>query len=313
MDYKISPYIFLCIRQKTSIRMSSYSEKEILVKNLENFDWNQLSLEQLKQLQSQISKAIDTKISKAKSTQTNRNQGTIYRYKATLAKVSPVRLRSSLSEYQKCVFGISLGSYNFVNSKRLEACIKWISENFQTCLVLVCDSIYRLTIEVRQEINSHDALLKAIYTGEQFIEENSFLFEQYSQSCKFDFQKASQIEKQPEFSIYYQALQCLYQENDSFQQLINSFTQKYLNRGEKGQQEIKQPDSFLQEKMHLGTTYILEESAFSACLIKQGWSVFVYPGSIKTFEEISEGLHPEVPEPLKQMIWVSLRLKKKAK
>ncbi len=31
---------------------------------------------------------------------------------------------------------------------------------------------------------------------------------------------------------------------------------------------------------------------------------------IKTFEEISEGLHPEVPLPLKQMVWVSLGLKK---
>ena len=40
-------------------------------------------------------------------------------------------------------------------------------------------------------------------------------------------------------------------------------------------------------------------------------SVLVYPGSIRTFEEISEGLHPEVPEPLRRTVWVSLRLKKK--
>ena len=137
------------------------------------------------------------------------------------------------------------------------------------------------------------------------------MFKQYSQSCKFEFQKTSQIEKQPEFTTYYQELQYLYQKNSSFQQLVNSFTQKYLNRGENIQNKTKHPDDFLQNKMHLGTTYILEESALNTCLIKQGWSVFVYPGSIKTFEEISEGLHPEVPEPLKEMIWVSLRLKKK--
>ena len=32
--------------------------------------------------------------------------------------------------------------------------------------------------------------------------------------------------------------------------------------------------------------------------------------SIKAFAEISEGVNPELPEPLKQIIWVSLRLKK---
>ena len=293
--------------------MNDYSDQEILIKNWENFDWNQLSLEQLKQLQSQISKAIDTKISELKSTESHHNQGKLYHYIASLAKVSPVRLRSSLSQYQKCVFGISLGSQNFVDSKRLEACIKWISENFSTCLVLVCDSIYRLTIQVRQEIKSKEAWVKSIYAGEQFIEEKCFLFEKYSQSCKFNFQKASQIEKQPEFNSYYQALQCLYQENHSFQKLINSFTKKYLNRGKKEQTENKYLDDYIQNKMTLSTTYILEESALNACLIKQGWLVFVYPGSIKTFEKISEGLYPEVPEPLQQMIWVSLRFKKKYK
>lgn len=288
--------------------MSDCSEAETIIKN---FDWNQLSLEQLKQFQSKICQAIDTKISEAKSTQPNRNQEEIYRYKVTLAKVSPVRLRSSISDYQKCVFMISLGSKNSFYSERLEACIKWISENFSTCLVIVGDSVYRLTIEIRQGLKSNEALLKAIYDGEQFIEKNSLLFKKYSQSCQFDFQKSSQIEKQPEFTTYYQELQYLYQKNNSFQQLVNSFTQKYLNRVEKVQQETQQLDNFLQDKIHLGNTYILEESAFSACLIKQGWSVFVYPGSIKTFEEISEGLHPELPEPLQRMIWVSLRLKKK--
>ena len=58
--------------------------------------------------------------------------------------------------------------------------------------------------------------------------------------------------------------------------------------------ENKQED-YNKEKMYLGTTYLLEESALFTCLATQGWSVLVYPGSIKTFEEILEGLHPEVP------------------
>ncbi|MEQ9551142.1 tRNA-dependent cyclodipeptide synthase [Coleofasciculus sp. G2-EDA-02] len=285
--------------------MNSHRDEE---KIIENFDWNQLSLERLKLIQSKIGKAIYIKKKCLNLTNSTEKMSQIHGYKASLAKVFPSRLRSSLSEYKQCVFGISLGSKNFVDPKRIEACIKWISENFPACLVLVCDSIYRLTIEVRQGVKGDEARLEAIRTGEQFIDENSYLFNQYSGRCKFEFQKTSQIENQSDFEMYYQELHCLYQKDQSFQNMVNSFAQKYLNRGEQVEAGNRQ-DDYNSEKMYLGTTYLLEESALLTCLVKQGWSVFVYPGSIKTFEEIVEGLYPEVPEPLKQMVWVSLRLK----
>ncbi|WP_371357598.1 tRNA-dependent cyclodipeptide synthase [Hydrocoleum sp. CS-953] len=216
----------------------------------------------------------------------------------------PHSLRSSLFNYDKCVFGISLGSKNFTDTKRIEACIKWISENFKTCLVLVTDSIYRLTMEVRQGIEGDEAWLEAIRTGEEFVNENTLLFEKYSENCRFELRMASEILERSDFNIYYEELENLYQKNESFQSMVKSFAQKYLNQGEPIEvEELKQK--------HLAIMYLFEESAINACLVKEGWLVFVYPGSIKTFEEISEGLHPEVPEPLKQMIWVSLRLKKR--
>ncbi len=288
-------------------------DEETIIENIENIDWNQLSLEQLKLLQSKICKAIDIKRQDLYLRESTGKMSQTHGYKASLAKVSPSHLRASLSEYHKCVFGISLGSKKFVDSKRIEACIKWISENFQSCLVLVADSVYRLTIEVREGLKRDEAKLLAIHTGKKFIDENYFLFEQYSRSCEFEFKMTSEIEKESAFEIYYQEFHYLYQENQSFQKIINSFAEKYLNRGEQVVEVNKQIEDYNGEKMYLSTTYILEESALNACLVKEGWSVFVYPGSIKTFEEISEGLHPEVPEPLKQMIWVSLRLKQSSK
>lgn len=284
--------------------MSSNKDQE---KIIENFDWSELSLEHLNQLQSKISKAIALKRQELQLTKNTANLSINYGYKATLAKVFPERLGSSLSEYQKCVFIISLGSKNFVDSKRLKACIKWISENFKTCVVLVGDSVYRLTIEVRLGIKGDEAWLEAMRAGEKFVIENSFLFEQYSESCRFEFRMTSEVEKQSQFNIYYQELQSLYQKNESFQSMVNSFAQTYLNRSE--QVKTEQVEEFRQK--HLATNYLLEESALFTSLAKEGWQVFIYPGSIKTFEEISEGLHPEVPLPLKQMIWVSLRLKKR--
>ena len=283
--------------------MSSHQEQEAII---ENFDWSQLSLEKLKLLKSKINKAIALKRKELFLADTA-DITLVDFYKASLGKVFPHRLRTSLSEYQNCVFGISLGNKNFVESDRLEASIKWISENFKTCLILVCDSIYRLTIEVRLRLKGNEAWSEAIRTGEKFVNENSFLFEQYSQSCRFEFRLASEIEKRSDFKSYYEELQSLYQKNEPFQSLINSFAQTYLNRTEEVEKD--RVDELRQRQ--LATTYLLEESALNACLAKEGWSVFVYPGSIKTFEEISEGLHPEVPLPLQQTIWASLRLNKK--
>ncbi|GGA15859.1 tRNA-dependent cyclodipeptide synthase [Okeania sp. KiyG1] len=284
--------------------MSNHQDPEELIKNFENFDWSQPSLERLKKLQSTLSKAIALKIQE-KLTKDRASLSKIYEYKATLAKVFPQSMRTSLSKHEKCVFAISLGSKNFVYKERIEACIKWISDNFKNCLVLVGDSIHRLTIEVRQGIKGDEALSEAIRTGEKFVNENSFLFEEYSQICRFEFKMISEVEKQSDFNIYYEELQNLYKKNESFQTTIDSFAQKYLNRGE----QVVAEQVWELRQNYLARTYLLEESALFTCLAKEGWQVFVYPGSIKTFEEISEGLHPEVPEPLKQVIWVSLRLK----
>ncbi|MGD1701796.1 tRNA-dependent cyclodipeptide synthase [Dapis sp. BLCC M229] len=184
--------------------------------------------------------------------------------------------------------------------------MKWISENFNACLVLVTDSIYRLTIEVRQGLKGDEARLEAIRTGEQFINQNYSLFEQYSRSCQFQLKTTSEIEKLSDFKIYYEDLEKLYKKNESFQGLVNLFVQQYLNRVQ--QVETEEVD---EQRQHLGIIYFLEESAINAYLVKQGWQVAVYPGSIKIFEDMSEGLHPEVPLPLKQMVWVRLRLKKR--
>ena len=288
--------------------MSSHIDEEKIIETIEKFDWNQLSLEELKLLQSQISKAINFKIQNSELTKNTEKIGNKYAYKAISKKVFPHQLQDSLFKYQKCVLGVSLGSNNFVYSERVEACIKWICQNFTACVVLVGDSVYRLTVEVREGLKGNEARLEAFHTGQEFLNKNSVLFEQYSQSCRFEFRLASEIEKQSDFKSYYEELQSLYRKNESFRSLVNSFAQIYLNRGKQVEQEETDEAD---EQKHLAITYLLEESALFTCLAKEGWTVIVYPGSIRTFEEISEGLHPEVPEPLKQMVWVSLRLKQK--
>jgi len=287
--------------------MSSHRDEETI---FENFDWNRLSLEQLKRLQSEISKAIALKRRALTLSQAASNQTQIQSYKASLSRVFPHELRHSLSEYQRCVFIVSLGSKNFIERQRLDASIRWIGEHFNVCVILVGDSIYRLTISVRNGLKPDENRLEALQTGQEFIQQNYPLFQHYSERCRFQFRLASEIEQETDFEAYYQQFQALYCHNDAFQAMVNAFAQTYLNRNE--QIEATQAEPRFRQQTHLAITYLLEELALFTCLAKAGWSVFVYPGSIKTFEEIAAGKHPDVPLPLKQAIWVSLRLKKKA-
>jgi tRNA-dependent cyclodipeptide synthase len=282
---------------------------DLLESQLERVDWNQFSLEQLKKIQSRVSRAIDLKQQALPTIQTQGNLNHDFGYKATLAKVFPQHVRDRLFENQSCILPISLGSKNFA-PKRLQASIRWVSENFNSCLVLVGDSVYRLTLEVRglAQPEGNESLTQALDAGQVFLQENRLWFEDYATACDFTFKSLSEIETQPNFVVYYQELQLLYQTNESFTRLVNSFAETFLSRGEQG----KVVESAQQDKKQLAINYLLEESALFTCLAEEGWCVFVYPGSIKTFEEIAEGLHPGVPFFLKQMIWVSLRLKQKA-
>ncbi|NER37299.1 MAG: hypothetical protein F6J93_25595 [Oscillatoria sp. SIO1A7] len=118
----------------------------------------------MKHIQSEVSKAIDIK-RRELLTKSTAYASQDYDYKASLVKAYPQHLRRFLSEYDRCLFMVSLGSKNFVEQTRLEPCIKWISDNFKNCLVLVCDSIYRLTIQVKQELKEDEAWLEAISSG----------------------------------------------------------------------------------------------------------------------------------------------------
>ena len=56
--------------------------------------------------------------------------------------------------------------------------------------------------------------------------------------------------------------------------------------------------------------YLLEEMAIICCEYRHGFSAIVYPGSLTTVSEISEGLHPNAPYELKNMTTIELKLKR---
>ncbi len=227
------------------------------------------------------------------------------RYKASVAHVSPAYLRADLSDlHDRCMLAVSLGSQTFEGAK-LEATIEWISENFKHCAVLVADSIYRLTLQVTHDLPAESSREVALRMGREFVDTYRPLFEQHS-ACHFEFVLFSDIEATPDFGAFFAEFVEFYQANAAFRASVGAFSQLYLERG--GKLDGDEMREVVWLKRQMATLYLLEESAIFALMNRDGWPVLVYPGSIRTFQDIAEGLFPDVPERLKTLVFVSLRL-----
>lgn len=227
------------------------------------------------------------------------------RYRASVARVSPDHLRADLTDlHERCMLAVSLGSQTFEGAK-LEATIEWIAENFKRCAVLVADSIYRLTLQVTRDLPAESSREVALQMGREFVDTYRPLFEQHS-ACHFEFVLFSDIEATPDFKAYFAGFVEFYQTDADFRTSVEGFSQLYLERGGKLDEEEIREVVWLKRQM--ATLYLLEESAVFALMNRDGWPVLVYPGSIRTFQDIAEGLFPGVPEHLKSLVFVSLRL-----
>ncbi len=227
------------------------------------------------------------------------------RYRASLAKIAPERQREEALASGKCILAISLGAEKSEGA-RLEACADWIKANgFRDCLVLVADSIYRLTLQVRQGLASVDSRSAALQAGRAFVETYQPLFANADGQCRFEFKLFSEIEASLEFEPTFNEFVRLFETNPRFQESIREFSQIYLGRKEPAEVEPTEV-SWLKER--LAALYLLEEAAIFSLLKKVGWGILVYAGSIKTFLDIAEGKIPGVPEHLADLVFVSLRL-----
>lgn len=229
-----------------------------------------------------------------------------HRYKASLNKLAPIEFDTKSSK--RCMLGISLGTHN-LEGARLEACLEWISAEFEECAVVIGDQVYRLTLELLQQLPQHEALELALVAGREFESAYAPLFRQYAHTCKFHFLPLSQIAQDETFPLYLKQLESLYTLSAEFQTSVEGFARAYLGRGEKieipNQNESETPEAIMCRR------YLIEEAALFACLRERDWPVLVYPGSIDSIVDLCTGKFVGSPEPLTRLAFAALEVKRK--
>ncbi len=232
------------------------------------------------------------------------------RYRASLAAVTPQSKRNTvIGDERRCVLAISLGSANSEGAK-FAACIRWIADHFDECALLVADGIYHHTLQVVGDISLGESRARALQAGRDFMTQYERVVAPHRKRCHFEWQLNSRMMEGQRFRRYLADFQHLYQQNEVYGALVDEFSDQYLHTvlGRRGPIS----DDQLAIKRQCGREYLVEECAIYTVMSEEGWRVFLYPGAIKTFEQIAEGRVPEAPAALRQLTIAALRLNRGA-
>ena len=230
------------------------------------------------------------------------------KFKVKVGTVNPKHLKKTLTkEYDYCLLGISLGNAKMEDEK-LDACVRWISENFSKCTLIIGDSIYRHTLKATQNITNQNTRTLALEKGKDFKDKYQFILDKYKKNCSFEWKCTSEIEQHHNFSEYLKIYTNLYNHNPKFKELVNFSSEKYLS----GICTLETlPERERLEKISLTVNYFIEESALFTCLCDEQMNVLIYPGTIKPLEIISNGQIEGVPNSIKELIQVRVNLNHK--
>ena len=257
------------------------------------------------------------------------------RYRVWLKKMPSNNEQHKIDRYNYCILGISLENPSFVSEKLL-AITNWIATRFQKCIVLIGDSLHRITLQLDRKLSDKQALDRAILMGKDYIRQHMDIFSYYKNMCNFEFIYCSNIQRMEEYENYYRQIKALFEQNKKFKDSVNSFSSEFVRRHlhlkensdyfnkqftdsiksvtkEFFMSQIHLKDKYKSYKSYIGMCeeYLLEELAIFSCLFKDRVCPMFYPGSFSIFEEIHRGEHAEIPACLNNIIYGSLRLKRR--
>jgi tRNA-dependent cyclodipeptide synthase len=222
--------------------------------------------------------------------------GLLKLYKANFCNVAPPQ-KLKPGTNSRAVLGISLNNKNFSRQK-IDAMVELIGHHFGQCILLVADSIYRLTLQAAEGIDSTTAIERAMKLGDEFISANL----RSITDPRFSVLRCTDIAAQDEVRQTYQQLERRYTEDVEFNESVSEFARSY-------QQRIDRQCALTYQ---YAVSYLLEELAIFSYLVKRGNNVIVYPGNINTVATIACNPSDENRDMFPDLVFASVRFKSRA-
>jgi tRNA-dependent cyclodipeptide synthase len=213
--------------------------------------------------------------------------------RASIAKVLPDTV--NLQQHRRAVLAISLNNDNYT-SEKLAAMIAMANSRFDECTLLVGDSVYRLTLCLRECIPEDEARERSSLMGKRYVKENASLI---AQQCGISFLLSSDLWVEPGVCAVYAGLLDIYKDNAVFRASVQAFAESYCRR------IGVTPGTGLCRAQQ----YLLEELALFSHLVTQGRGLVLYAGNIQTVADIAAGACGDMRNLFAGLAFGSIRFK----
>lgn len=169
----------------------------------------------------------------------------------------------------KCVLTISVGQPNHEGDKFL-ATILATRKQFSYCIIMVCDSLQRYTMQISSLLSPDEVYDEANSLGAEWIIRNNLAIMQLKiphQISRWDYWI-----NHPDYKEKRHIIDSLYETNLCFRNSILNTTQEFLERN-RSKIVVRMDDAY-----NLSMTYLLEECAVMLLLADEGYEFEIYPG-----------------------------------
>lgn len=227
------------------------------------------------------------------------------RYRAKIDFVSPQSRRDTFELEDECFLGVSLENRNF-EPARFRSLLGWVSRRFSRCKILIGDSIHRLTLESCSHMSTREAYDRALRLGGDFMDENRDIIAGYRSLTRFEFITCHEIQKTAKYSAHHRAITDYFRRSRAFRESVESFGLRYHRGNWDMLSKVER-----EYRLRNSSSYFIEEFSIFACLVNQGVTAMVYPGSFSTLAEIADNKFPGVSKELESLCVVSLHFKKR--
>lgn len=225
--------------------------------------------------------------------------------KASLQHVFPNRFDKTTVFNESAFLAVSLGSLAFLNNK-FAAIIK-LMERFKHYVIYVVDTPYAYTLHIQYGLDIENASKAAKNVGLATIEHQAAVLKNLGMKVP-EFVLHSSIEEEGAYQQLFNTLLLEIQDNASFNMIVSSFSEFYLNRIK---DKLFHSHGYAKE---VSMSYLLSEVSAAGCLNKMGYRSMVYPGKIDSIAGMLEiELGGVAGTMLKGLNFISLRNNRKKK
>mgnify|MGYP001627479778 CR=1 FL=1 len=210
---------------------------------------------------------------------------------------------AEIFSYRKCYVAISLGNL-FFETYKLDMLMHWVAKRFESCIILVADSLYRYNIKMQECEDDIKALQLSKIKAGKLISSISKKLKEFPEG-KFQLKIWDDYRLREDFEAHYKVIQYTYENNALFRTSVledaNTYISRIINRGDR----ICVDEQTARE---LSISFIQEECAVFSMVTADGFLVDISPDTyLSVLKDIASGKIKDAPETLRKKTIVKIK------